>query len=65
MLNGYVGRLSAAASTYPELGAAFLRVSNMIAAPTRLFAPAVLGRVLRGGRPQGTATPEPAFETVS
>jgi len=64
VLNGYVARLSAAASTYPELGAAFLEVSNMIAPPTRLFAPAVLRRVLRGGRPQRTTAPEPAFETV-
>jgi hypothetical protein len=59
-----VARLSAAAASYPELGAAFLQVSYMIAPPTRLFAPAVLRRVLRGGRPQRTTAPEPAFETV-
>jgi 2-polyprenyl-6-methoxyphenol hydroxylase-like FAD-dependent oxidoreductase len=59
VLNGYVARLSAAASTYPALGAAFLQVSNLIAPPTRLFAPAVLHRVLRGGRPQGTTAPAP------
>ncbi|MCM0677798.1 squalene monooxygenase [Micromonospora phytophila] len=50
LVNAYVGRLHAAATRDPALGAAFLRVLNLVDPPTRLLAPPVLTRVLRGSR---------------
>lgn len=52
-VNAYVHRLHAAATTDPVLGAAFLRVLNLVDPPIRLLAPTVMLRVLRGslGRP--------------
>lgn len=47
-LHGYLSRYRAAAARDATLGAAFLRVSNMLAAPTHLLAPALALRVLRG-----------------
>lgn len=49
-LNGYVGRLHRAAAKHPAVGHAFLAVANLMAPPTRLFAPGVLARVLWSGR---------------
>jgi 2-polyprenyl-6-methoxyphenol hydroxylase-like FAD-dependent oxidoreductase len=49
-VNAYVHRLHAAATTDPVLGAAFLRVLNLIDPPTKLLAPGILLRVLRGPR---------------
>ncbi|MEV6347731.1 squalene monooxygenase [Actinoplanes sp. NPDC051851] len=56
VLNGYLTRYRAAASVDPALGAAFLRVSNMLAEPTHLLAP---GRLLRVLRAAPRATPAP------
>ncbi|HEU4422578.1 MAG TPA: squalene monooxygenase [Pilimelia sp.] len=47
-INAYVGRLHAAATVDPVLGAAFLRVLNLIDPPTALMAPHIMLRVLRG-----------------
>jgi 2-polyprenyl-6-methoxyphenol hydroxylase-like FAD-dependent oxidoreductase len=47
-VNAYVHQLHAAAASDPELGAAFLRVINLIDPPTRLLRPAVVLRVMRG-----------------
>jgi 2-polyprenyl-6-methoxyphenol hydroxylase-like FAD-dependent oxidoreductase len=46
--NAYVHRLHAAATRDATLGAAFLRVVNLVRPPTSLLAPALLLRVLRG-----------------
>ncbi|SCL32806.1 2-polyprenyl-6-methoxyphenol hydroxylase [Micromonospora nigra] len=51
LVNAYVHRLHAAATRDPALGAAFLRVLNLVDPPTRLLTPGVLLRVLRGPRP--------------
>lgn len=67
-VNEYVHRLHVAAAADPVLGAAFLRVINLIDPPTRLLAPAVVLRVLRGSlgrrraaiRPGAVADPEGA-----
>ncbi|WP_326560301.1 FAD-dependent oxidoreductase [Micromonospora sp. NBC_01796] len=47
-VNAYVHRLHRAATTDPVLGAAFLRVLNLIDPPTSLLAPGIVLRVLRG-----------------
>jgi 2-polyprenyl-6-methoxyphenol hydroxylase-like FAD-dependent oxidoreductase len=46
-VNAYVHRLHIAAKADPVLGAAFLRVINMVDPPTALLAPSILARVLR------------------
>ncbi len=51
LVNAYVNRLHGAATADPVLGAAFLRVMNLIDPPTRLLAPGIVMRVLRGARP--------------
>ncbi|WP_433087434.1 FAD-dependent oxidoreductase [Dactylosporangium sp. CA-052675] len=50
-INAYIGRVFRAAEHDAVVGRAFLRVANLMAAPPSLFAPAVVARVLRGGRP--------------
>lgn len=52
LVNAYVHRLHAAARTDPVLGAAFLRVLNLVDPPARLLRPSILRRVLtyRAGR---------------
>ncbi|HEX8095341.1 FAD-dependent monooxygenase [Jatrophihabitans sp.] len=47
-VNAYVHRLHVAAVADPVLGAAFLRVLNLVDPPTRLLAPGIVVRVLRG-----------------
>ncbi len=47
-VNAYVHRLHAGARTDTVLGAAFLRVVNLIDPPARLLAPGIVLRVLRG-----------------
>ena len=47
-VNAYVHRLHVAAVTDAVLGAAFLRVLNLVDPPTRLLAPGIALRVLRG-----------------
>jgi hypothetical protein len=46
-VNAYIHRLHAAATVDPVLGAAFLRVVNLVDPPTSLLAPATMLRVLR------------------
>jgi 2-polyprenyl-6-methoxyphenol hydroxylase-like FAD-dependent oxidoreductase len=50
LVNAYLARLHAAATTDPDLGAAFLRVVNLVDPPTRLLTPGRVLRVLRGPR---------------
>lgn len=57
-VNAYIDRLHAAATTDRVLGEAFLRVLNLIDAPTRLLDPRIVARVLRGARPQRFAAHE-------
>jgi 2-polyprenyl-6-methoxyphenol hydroxylase-like FAD-dependent oxidoreductase len=52
LVNAYISRLHAAATADPVLGAAFIRVVNLIDAPASLLAPRIVLRVLRGARPQ-------------
>jgi 2-polyprenyl-6-methoxyphenol hydroxylase-like FAD-dependent oxidoreductase len=47
-VNAYVHRLHRAATADPVLGAAFIRVLNLIDPPTSLLAPGIMLRVLRG-----------------
>jgi 2-polyprenyl-6-methoxyphenol hydroxylase-like FAD-dependent oxidoreductase len=47
-VNAYVHRLHVAATADEVLGAAFLRVLNLVDPPTRLLAPRIVLRVLRG-----------------
>ncbi|GAA4725019.1 FAD-binding monooxygenase [Phytohabitans rumicis] len=56
-VNAYIHRLHRAATADPVLGAAFLRVVNLVDPPTRLLAPGIVLRVLRGflRRPSPTA----------
>ena len=56
-VNAYVHRLHVAAVTDAVLGAAFLRVLNLVDPPTRLLAPGIVLRVLRG--PAGRAVRVP------
>ena len=59
-VNAYVHRLHVAAVADPVLGAAFLRVLNLVDPPTRLLAPGIVLRVLRGQRGrQGPRWPRP------
>ncbi|MFI7544669.1 FAD-dependent oxidoreductase [Actinoplanes sp. NPDC049599] len=53
LVNAYVHRLHAAARTDAVLGAAFLRVLNLVDPPTRLLRPAIVRRVLRARRNSG------------
>ena len=55
-VNAYVHRLHVAAVADPVLGAAFLRVLNLVDAPTRLLAPGIVLRVLRGSLSRRDAT---------
>ncbi|GAA3944935.1 FAD-binding monooxygenase [Amorphoplanes auranticolor] len=53
LINAYVHRLHAAARTDAALGAAFLRVLNLVDPPARLLRPAIMRRVLRARRNSG------------
>ncbi|GAA3076445.1 FAD-dependent oxidoreductase [Streptosporangium carneum] len=61
LVNAYVGMLHAAAVTDPALGAAFIRVLNLIDPPARLMAPATVFRVLRGTLGRRSPLPMPAW----
>jgi hypothetical protein len=52
LIGAYVRRVLHAAGRHPAVALAFLRVANLMAPPPTLFAPAVLARVLRPGRPR-------------
>lgn len=59
--NVFIPRLQAAAATDGQLSAAFLRTAGLVTGPESLMTPAVVARVLRGGRASGTEqVPEPA-----
>jgi 2-polyprenyl-6-methoxyphenol hydroxylase-like FAD-dependent oxidoreductase len=60
LINAYLARYRAAASVDPVLGTTFLRVANMIDAPTRLLTPGHVLRVLRSGRKGRRVTPRAA-----
>lgn len=49
-VNAYIHRLHAAAMADPTLGAAFLRVVNLVDPPYKLLAPGIMLRVLRQSR---------------
>lgn len=55
-VNAYVHRLHVAAKADPVLGAAFLRVLNLVDPPTRLLKPGIVLRVLRGSLGRQAAT---------
>jgi len=66
-LNGYIARLFVAASRHPAVAKAFLSVANLMSPPQKLFAPAVVARVLALGsrtRAVPVAQPIPELETV-
>jgi 2-polyprenyl-6-methoxyphenol hydroxylase-like FAD-dependent oxidoreductase len=66
-VNAYVHRLHRAAAADPVLGAAFLRVLNLVDPPTRLLKPGVALRVLRGfgRRPVPTAPAAASLDVTS
>jgi 2-polyprenyl-6-methoxyphenol hydroxylase-like FAD-dependent oxidoreductase len=51
--NGWIARVQKAASVDPQVAAASLRVMNLVAAPSSLFSPRMLWRVLRANRRAG------------
>ncbi|MFE4501340.1 FAD-dependent oxidoreductase [Rhodococcus sp. NPDC056743] len=57
MINAYVARVHRAAATDPRVGAAFLRVINLLAHPTSLASPPTLARVLRAQRASSVHRP--------
>ncbi|WP_329108437.1 FAD-dependent monooxygenase [Micromonospora sp. NBC_01699] len=63
-VNAYVHRLHRAATTDAVLGAAFLRVLNLIDPPTSLLAPGIMFRVLRGVF-RGTPANRPSASTAA
>ncbi|WDZ87882.1 FAD-dependent oxidoreductase [Micromonospora cathayae] len=65
LVNAYLPRLHAAATRDPALGAAFLRVLNLVDPPTRLLAPAVLLRVLRAYHRAGRAGQRPSTTSIA
>jgi 2-polyprenyl-6-methoxyphenol hydroxylase-like FAD-dependent oxidoreductase len=59
-VNAYIHRLHAAAVADPVLGAAFLRVINLVDPPYKLLAPGIMLRVLRRSRgARAAAAPGP------
>jgi 2-polyprenyl-6-methoxyphenol hydroxylase-like FAD-dependent oxidoreductase len=55
-VNAYLSRLYAAAEHDEVLSAAFIQVTNLLAAPPSLLRPALVRRVLRGRRAPGAVT---------
>ncbi|MBM3770409.1 MAG: hypothetical protein FJW27_03805 [Acidimicrobiia bacterium] len=47
-INAYVARLQQAAHTDPVLAVRFMRITNLLAHPLSMFAPALMWRVLKG-----------------
>ncbi|MCW5634168.1 MAG: monooxygenase [Rubrivivax sp.] len=61
LINAYVGRVQRVAVHDAVVAGAFLRVVHLLARPESLFAPGIVWRVWRGGRPQAAhAAPQPA-----
>ena len=50
LVNAYIKRLLTVAEHDPVVAAAFLRVNKLLAAPPSLMRPAIMARVLSGGR---------------
>ncbi|MCI4065282.1 FAD-dependent oxidoreductase [Micromonospora sp. R77] len=65
LVNAYLARLHAAATTDARLGAAFLRVLNLVDPPTRLLTPALLVRVLRGPRRPEPVPQRPSASSIA
>ena len=57
VIGRYLDRLSRAASRHPAVARRFLSVFNLMAPPSKLFAPAMLARVLSAGRPPTASIP--------
>jgi 2-polyprenyl-6-methoxyphenol hydroxylase-like FAD-dependent oxidoreductase len=57
LMKWYLGRVHRAAGRDEEVALHFLRAMHMIEPPTRLLAPALVARVLAGGRASDGATP--------
>ncbi len=57
LTNAYIGRFHVAATQDPVLGAAFLRVVNLLDPPRRLFTPEMVSRVLRGSLRRPVSAP--------
>jgi len=60
LIGRYVARVLRAAGRDERVARAFLRVANLLAPPPSLFAPGILGRVLRYGGPTQGAPPRRA-----
>jgi len=60
LLGAYLDRLHIAATHDPKVAGAFLRVANLMAAPTALLTPALLWRVWQGSRAARPAELQPA-----
>lgn len=65
LVNAYLARLHAAATSDPGLGAAFLRVVNLVDPPTRLLTPARVVRVLRGPRRSDPVRQRPSASSIA
>jgi hypothetical protein len=61
----YVARVLGAAEHDPEVARRFLRVAGLVDAPTALFSPSVVGRVLGAAlRPSRARVPEVASDAA-
>lgn len=58
LINTYMKRLLTVAEHDPVVAEAFLRVNMLLAAPPSLMRPAIMTRVLTGGRKPSQATPQ-------
>ena len=59
IVNAYIARLQRAATHDPKVSAAFIRVIHLVAAPSSLFAPRIILRVMFGGSRQRAAADLP------
>lgn len=59
IMNRYLERVHAVASVDPVVCRQFFRVANLVAAPSSLMTPRILGRVLGRSLPDGRGSPEP------
>lgn len=65
IVNAYMARLHRTAQTDADLTVRFMRVTNLLAPPTTLFAPATVWRVLRGPRAELRPAASPLPRPVS
>ncbi len=64
IVNAYIGRLHRVAPHDAVVSTAFQKVVHMLSAPTTLFAPHIVWRVLRGPRPQRAGAAAAATATA-